>query len=226
MSRIPLIQPEAVDGDLEDFYDAVTGMVGRIPHSIRTLAHAPLLAMLLLPFNAATQREWPGSRLSGRIKEMVVIKTSHVNGCDYCYAHNTALGQAAGITHEQIIDLSCDDYMDSSDFSEREKAAVLWAEHVTRNTAQRRGDVYEQVKAQFNDAEIVELTLVCAMFNMINRINDSLEIEIEAQPEIDKIKGTLVLDPERIGTYLHWLADHWPSEFDTINRQAAEAAAA
>ena len=203
MARIPLIEPEAVDGELDEFYGAVTALLGRVPHFYRTISHAPLLAMLFLPINAANQRQWPGARLSGRIKEMVVIKTSHVNGCDYCYAHNTALGQAAGITHEQIIDLSCDDYMDSSDFSEREKAAVLWAEHVTRNTAQQRGDVYEQVKAQFNDAEIVELTLVCAMFNMINRINDSLEIEIEAQPEIDKIKGTLVLDPERIGTYLH-----------------------
>ena len=226
MARIPLIEPEAVDGDLDEFYGAVTDMLGRVPHSLRTLAHAPLLAMLMLPFNAATQREWPGVRLSGRIKEMVVIKTSHVNGCDYCYAHNTSLGQAAGITHEQIIDLSSDDYVESTEFSEREKAAVLWAEHVTRNTARTRDDVYERVKAQFSDAEIVELTLVCAMFNMINRINDSLKIEIEAQSEVDKIKGTLVLDPERIRTYLHWLADHWPTEFDTINRQAAEAAAA
>ena len=49
---------------------------------------------------------------------MVVIKTSHVNGCDYCYAHNTSLGQAAGITHEQIIDLSSDDYVESTEFSE------------------------------------------------------------------------------------------------------------
>ena len=226
MARIPLIEPEAVDGDLAEFYGAVTDMVGRVPHSIRTLAHAPLLAMLLLPFNAATQREWPGVRLSGRIKEMAVIKTSHVNGCEYCYAHNTSLGQAAGITHEQIIDISSDDYMESALFSEREKAAILWAEHVTRNTARQRGDVYERVKAQFSDAEIVELTLVCAMFNMINRINDSLEIEIEEQPEIDRIQGSLVLDPERIRTYLHWLADHWPTDFDALNRQAEDAAAA
>ncbi len=226
MSRIPLIQPEAVDGDLEDFYDAVTVMFGGVPHSIRTLAHAPLLAMLLLPFNAATQREWPGSRLSGRIKEMVVIKTSHVNGCDYCYAHNTALGQAAGITHEQIVDLSSDDYIESSNFTEREKAAVLWAEHMTRNTAQQRDDIYQRVKAQFSDAEIVELTLICAMFNMINRVNDALDITIEEQPEIDKIKPSLVLDPERMSTYLHWLADNWLQDFDAINQQAEDAAAA
>jgi uncharacterized peroxidase-related enzyme len=225
MARIPLIHPEAVEGDLEDLYGAVTDMIGRVPNSMRTIAHAPLLAMLMLPFAAATQREWPGVRLSGRIKEMVVIKTSHINGCEYCYAHNTSLGEAAGITHEQIIDISSDDYMASDRFSEREKAALLWAEHVTRNTARERGDVYEQVKALFNDAEIVELTLICALFNMINRINDSLEIEIEEQSEVDKIKGTLVLDPQRVGTYLHWLADHWPTDFDAINRQAEDAAA-
>jgi AhpD family alkylhydroperoxidase len=217
MARIPLIEPEAVDGELEEFYGAVTALLGRVPHFYRTISHAPLLAMLFLPINAANQRQWPGA---------VVIKTSHVNGCDYCYAHNTSLGQAAGITHEQIIDLSSDDYLDSGSFSEREKAAVLWAEHVTRNTAQKRGDIYERVKAQFSDAEIVELTLICAMFNMINRVNDALDITIEEQPEIDKIKPSLVLDPERMSTYLHWLADNWLQDFDAINQQAEDAAAA
>lgn len=226
MARIPLIEPEAVTGELDEFYGAVTALLGRVPHFYRTISHAPLLAMLFLPINAANQREWPGARLSGRIKEMVVIKTSHVNGCDYCYAHNTSLGQAAGITPEQIVDMSSDDYLESANFTERERAAVLWAEHVTRNTAQRRGDVYEQVKAQFSDAEIVELTLICAMFNMINRVNDALDITLEEQPEIDKIKGSLVLDPERMSAYLHWLADNWLSDFDAINRQAEAAAAA
>jgi uncharacterized peroxidase-related enzyme len=226
MARIPLIEPEAVDGELDEFYVAVTALLGRVPHFYRTISHAPLLAMLFLPINAANQRQWLGARLSGKIKELVVIKTSHVNGCDYCYAHNTSLGQAAGITHEQIIDLSSDDYLESGDFTEREKAAVLWAEHVTRNTAQQRDDVYERVKAHFSDAEIVELTLICAMFNMINRVNDALDITIEEQPEIDKIKPSLVLDPERMSTYLHWLADNWLQDFDAINQQAEDAAAA
>ncbi len=226
MARIPLVEPEAVDGELEEFYGAVTALLGRVPHFYRTISQAPLLAMLFLPINAANQREWPGARLSGRIKELVVIKTSHVNGCDYCYAHNTSLGQAAGITHEQIIDMSSDDYLSSANFTERERAAVLWAEHVTRNTAQKRDDVYEQVKAQFSDAEIVELTLICAMFNMINRVNDALDITIEEQPEIDKIQGSLVLDPQKMSDYLHWLADNWLQDFEAINRRAEKAAAA
>jgi uncharacterized peroxidase-related enzyme len=226
MARIPAIPPDAVDGELAEFYEAVAGMIGRVPNSVRTMAHAPFLAMLLLPFQVATQREWPGTGISGRLKELVVIKTSHINGCEYCFAHNTALGEAAGITHDQVIALSSDDYPDSDMFDERERAAIAWAEHVTRRTARGRGDVYAMVKAAFSDAEIVELTLVCGLFNMINRINDSLALDIEEKAEVDRIKGSLVLDPARMGAYLRWLADHWPDEFETLNREAADAAAA
>ncbi|MBO6784253.1 MAG: carboxymuconolactone decarboxylase family protein [Alphaproteobacteria bacterium] len=224
--RVQTIEPEAIDGDFEDFYGAVTNLLGRVPHFYRTISNAPFLAMLFLPINAGAQREWPGTRISGKIKEMVVIKTSHVNGCEYCYAHNTSLGQAAGITHEQIIDMSSDDYLASDRFTEREKAAILWAENVTRNTAQKNTDAYNRLKANFTEGEIVEITMLCGMFNMINRINDSLDIALEEQPEIDRIQSSLHLDPAKMGDYLRWLADHWPGEFDTLNKQAEDAAAA
>jgi len=38
---------------------------------------------LLLPFNASMQREGAGSLLTSKIKEMVIIKTSHINACNY-----------------------------------------------------------------------------------------------------------------------------------------------
>ena len=149
MARLPLIQPDSVDRELADFYDAATDMVGRVPHSIRTVAHSPFLAMLLLPFNVAVQREWPGTHLSGRIKELVVIKTSQLNECAYCLAHNTSLGQVAGITEEHIVALSSDEYRTSDMFDDRERAAIAWAEHMTRGTAGKNDAVFAQVRAQF-----------------------------------------------------------------------------
>lgn len=224
MPRVPLIQPDSVDGELAAFYDAATDMLGRVPNSIRTLSHAPFLAMLLLPFNAAVQREWPGTHLSGRMKELVVIKTSQINECEYCLAHNTSLGQAAGITEEHIIALSSSEYLTSDLFDERERAAVAWAEHMTRRTAGKNDAIFAQVRAHFSDAEIVELTFVCGLFNMINRINDSLALSIEDQAEVDRIRGTLRLDPERLGKYLRWLADNWPNDFATLNQRARASA--
>ncbi|MDA0787423.1 MAG: carboxymuconolactone decarboxylase family protein [Proteobacteria bacterium] len=224
MARVPVINPENAPDELKHFYEAVTGLVGRVPNAYRTMAHAPYLAMLFLPFQAANQREWPGVRMSGKIKEMVIIKTSHINGCEYCYAHNTALGEAAGITHDQVIAMSSDDYLASDLFDERERAALEWAEHMTKNTAASRDDVYDRLKAQFSDAEIVELTLICSMFNMINRFNDSLKLTIENQAEVDKIRGTVHIDPANIKTYLRWLADNWPDDFDDLNERAGAAA--
>jgi len=55
----------------------------RVANFYRVLACVPLVAELLLPFNAAIQGEGAGSILSCKIKEMVVIKTSHINSCNY-----------------------------------------------------------------------------------------------------------------------------------------------
>jgi len=225
MQRLPKIEKKNISGDLANFYEAVTGLLGRVPNLYRTISHAPPLAMLMLPFNAAVQRQWPGSRMSGRIKELVVIKTSHVNGCRYCYAHNTALGQAAGITHDEIIEISCDDYLQSTTLSESEKAAVQWAEAVTLNTASKRDDLFADMKRLFSEAEIVELTMVSAMFNMINRINDSLQVPIEEQDEINLIKRSLKLDPAKLQNYSAWVAEFWPeNDFASLNAQAEAAA--
>jgi len=78
-----MLEDDAADGKTQDLFQAVTAMLGRVPNSYRVLARSPLVAAMLLPFNAVMQREGAGSLLSTKIKELVVIKTSHVNGCKY-----------------------------------------------------------------------------------------------------------------------------------------------
>jgi len=83
MSRIKMIDGDEVEGEVKLLFDAVTGMLGRVPNSYRVLARVPLVSKLLLPFNASMQREGAGSLLTSKIKEMVIIKTSHINACNY-----------------------------------------------------------------------------------------------------------------------------------------------
>ena len=83
MSRVKMIDGDAVKGEVKLLFDAVTAMLGRVPNSYRVLARVPLVSKLLLPFNASMQREGAGSLLTSKIKEMVIIKTSHINACNY-----------------------------------------------------------------------------------------------------------------------------------------------
>ena len=90
---------------------------------------------------------------------------------------------------------------------------MLWAEHVTRNTARSRDDVFAEVRKQFSEPEIVELTLICGMFNMFNRFMDSLKIPVEIQGEVDKIKRSLMLDPDKVKAYFETVVATWPERF-------------
>ncbi len=222
MARIAMIPRKGATGEAERLFQAAEALIGRAPNFYQFLANSPLVAKMLLPFNAVMQRQGGGSVLPARIKEMVVIKTSALNGCAYCYAHNTALGMAAGITEDQVRAIDSDDYMASPLLSAAERAAVQWAEHVTRNTAKERDDVFAELRAHFDDAEIVELTLICGMFNMFNRFMDSLHVPVEPQDEIDKIRKSVDLDPENVRAYFQTVLDNWPEEIPNPAAKAAE----
>lgn len=88
------------------------------------------------------------------------------------------LGQALGLTKEEFAALR-GDYKASALFNEREKAALAWSEAMTLNTAKRDNAVWDDLRRLFSDAEIVEISLACGMFNMINRLNDSFQTELE-----------------------------------------------
>ncbi len=90
------------------------------------------------------------------------------------------LGQALGLTDAEFEALQ-GDYRSSALFNEREKAALAWSEAMTLNTAKRDGAHWNDMRRLFTDAEIVEISMACALFNMINRLNDSFRTELEPE---------------------------------------------
>lgn len=121
-----------------------------------------------------------------------------------------------GITEEHVADIGSDEYMDSPLLTPREKATVLWAEHVTRNSAKFRDDVAEEVQQHFTDAEFVELTFVISYFNMRNRYHDSLKLPND-ETEIVEDVGRLRPDPKKLKAYLQEVLDNWPDAFPEPN---------
>jgi AhpD family alkylhydroperoxidase len=68
-----------------------------------------------------------------RLKEPAYLKTSIVNGCQYCTNAHTASAKRVGITEQQIQEVFF--YERSQAFDEKEKATLLFAEQVTRGAA-------------------------------------------------------------------------------------------
>ena len=77
------------------------------------------------------------------------------------------------MTDEQLKALQF--YARSSAFDEKEKATILYAERVTRGSAALRDRALEELKKYYTEDQIVELTLVSAVANFTNRMNDALQ---------------------------------------------------
>jgi len=90
------------------------------------------------------------------------------------------LGQALGLTDGEF-DAVRGDYRASPLLDARDKAVLAWSEAMTLNTAKADDVVWNELRGLFDEAEIVEISLACAMFNMINRLNDSFRTELESE---------------------------------------------
>ncbi|MPZ89223.1 MAG: hypothetical protein GEU81_14380 [Nitriliruptorales bacterium] len=206
MARVPLLTDDDADEITKAFFEGCIELIGRVPNSMRVYGRMPKVAMWLLPFLVSLQREGAGGRLDGRTKELVVLKTSLTNACDYCATHNTSLGIATGLTMDEINVLDTS-YIESNLLSERDKAVVRWAEAVTRNQAARDKEGFEALREWFDDDEIVELTWLSAMFNMLNRVHDSLHLDIEPQDEVDKIQRSSFISQDAVLDYVRRMVD-------------------
>ena len=110
------------------------------------------------------------------------------------------LGQALGLKDAEFDALQ-GHYRKSPLFNEKEKATLAWSEAMTLNTAKRDGPAWDDMRRLFGDAEIVEISLACAMFNMINRLNDSFRTELEPEEYNRRQHGAVGVTPKALEDY-------------------------
>jgi AhpD family alkylhydroperoxidase len=114
-----------------------------------------------------------GTGLEASLRELVRLRVSLMNGCEYCVGLHTSELKKMGESEERIAGVA--DWRGSSAYTKRERAALAWAEALTNIQDGHAADpVYEEVRAQFNDVETVNLTLVISTINAWNRISIAL----------------------------------------------------
>jgi AhpD family alkylhydroperoxidase len=100
--------------------------------------------------------------LPHKLKEMCRIKISVAHQCGYCSTVRSNVAKAEGLTEDMVNEV-LGDYLQSKNFSAREKAALHYAELFKQGEhAIDKDEVYQKLAKHFNDEEIIELGLFCA----------------------------------------------------------------
>ena len=107
--------------------------------------------------------------LEPSLLELVKLRASQINGCAYCIDMHTKDARAGGETEQRLYALSA--WRETPFYSDRERAALAWAEAVTLVSESHVPDeVYEQARQQFSEKELADLTLAIVAINGWNRL--------------------------------------------------------
>jgi len=115
------------------------------------------------------------SELDLSLIELVYLRVSQINGCAFCLEMHSKALRKQGVEQVKLDALA--GWRVSEHFSDRERAALAWAEEVTDIARTRAEDaVYEPLLAYFSAKEISELTFAISLMNAFNRLAVSMRM--------------------------------------------------
>jgi AhpD family alkylhydroperoxidase len=102
------------------------------------------------------------------ILTLIDIRVSQINGCAYCLDMHTKQAKLAGERELRVYHVNV--WRESPLFSAREKAALAWAEVLTKLPAEGVSDAsFAAVQAEFSEQEIAVITYQIMVINAWNR---------------------------------------------------------
>lgn len=128
--------------------------------------HAPALFKKFVEFSMSIK----ASGIEPAIVDLVNLRASQLNGCAFCLDMHVKEATLHGERPLRLHHVAS--WRESTLFAPRERAALAWTEALTQLPPLGvPDDLYDRVRSQFSEQEIVELTYAVTTINAWNRIN-------------------------------------------------------
>ena len=126
------------------------------------------------------------SSLEKKLLHMIKLRVSQINGCAFCLDMHWKDLQAAGESEQRMYSL--DAWRETDYYSDRERAALAWAEAVTKVTEGHVPDeVFEATRQHFSEQEMADLTFAVVAINGWNRLSIAFRV-VPGTYQVPKLK--------------------------------------
>jgi AhpD family alkylhydroperoxidase/uncharacterized protein (TIGR03382 family) len=136
---------------------------------------------LVLPHAGLLRLATCGLPIDARLRRMVEVHVSNTNGCSFCSDMHAALAIEEGAASAPLAALPA--FRQSDLFTEREKAALAWAEEIACSRGSR-AETFGALRAHFADREIVALSWLASFTTYLNTLAKSLGIGSQGLCEV------------------------------------------
>ena len=170
MARLPYADPN--DAETAPLTERIRRERGKVLNLYGMLLHSPPVAEGWLAFLTAIRQK---CALSGRVRELVIMRVAVLNGADYEFRSHVPFALAEGITQAQIDALK---QGTTEAFGGSERSVLAYCDSMTREVHVPQA-VFDAVRPHFSERELVELTATIAAYNLVSRFLEALQIDHE-----------------------------------------------
>ncbi len=158
--------------EMADFYEETLGFT---PNSLFTMMHRPRIAKAFLEMNQAVMEN--KGRVNSSLKRLLAYLSSMTAGCRYCEAHTIRAAERYGSEQDKLNHIW--NYKTYPAFSDAERAVFDFAIAAAQTPNGVDDIIADNLRAYWDDGEIVEILGVIALFGYLNRWNDSMGTALE-----------------------------------------------
>jgi 4-carboxymuconolactone decarboxylase len=112
-------------------------------------------------------------------KELLILKATHRNDCQYCVVQHETLSKRLGISEEKIADIGDDRYKTSPHFTDAEKALMDLTVQVGVDANRLSKDLWDRLHKHFTEAQIVEAVFTITIYIAVSKFGDALGVALE-----------------------------------------------
>jgi AhpD family alkylhydroperoxidase len=131
---------------------------------------APIVFRAVVHLDQAATKQLDAADVDHRLRELIRIRASQLNGCAYCIDMHTKDARAVGETEQRIYSLPA--WRETPFFTARERAALSFTETVTRLSETHVPiEAYDEIAAEFSPAEVAALLSLITVINAWNALS-------------------------------------------------------
>ena len=173
---VSLVEREQATPETVAFYDKAEERFEMLLNIFKVFGHVPkhgaAFTDLIMEILQDGEIDW-------LTKELLILKATHRNDCQYCVVQHETLSKRMGISDEKIADIGGDKYKTSPHFTEAEKTLLDLTVQIGVDANRLSKELWDRLHQHFTEPQIVEAVYVITIYIAVSKFGDALGVALE-----------------------------------------------
>lgn len=183
---VSYVERDQADAETLAFYDKAEAQFQALLNIFKVFGHQPEYGAAFTDLVMAILKD---GVLDWKTKELLILKATQRNECQYCVVQHERVSGMLGISDEKIADLDGDKYKTSDQFTDGEKALLDMTVQIGEDANRVSKELWERLHKHWTEPQIVDAVFVITIYIAVSKFGDALGVELE--PMFDGVKPIL-----------------------------------